>query len=110
MKLTITSITLKGPLKFFALSMQAMQIIRQLKNTPCKGFKKTGLWTTHYTMTLWNNEEELKAFAQSGAHQKAMEASSQLAKTIRTLTIDADSMPSWKEAKKLLKTANPIHF
>ena len=44
MKATITSIELKGPLKFFALSAEALSIIKQLKTANCKDFKKKGLW------------------------------------------------------------------
>ncbi len=42
MKATITSIELKSPFKFFPLSLKAMQIIKQLKATNCKSFKKKG--------------------------------------------------------------------
>ena len=104
MKVSITSIELKGPLKFFALSSSALQIIKQLKTTQCKAFKKKGVWTTHYTMTLWNSEEELKQFAHSGAHLEAMKISKKIAKEIRTISIDADQLPSWNEAKLLLKS------
>ncbi|MEQ8624152.1 MAG: DUF3291 domain-containing protein [Vicingaceae bacterium] len=103
MKATLTSIELKGPLKFFALSKEAMGIIKQLKSTNCKDFKKKGFWTKHYTMTLWNNEKELKDFAKSSAHLSAMKKSSQLAKEIRTITIDSNILPDWKKAKKLLE-------
>ncbi|MEQ8907551.1 MAG: DUF3291 domain-containing protein [Vicingaceae bacterium] len=103
MKASLTSIELKGPLKFFALSKEAMGIIKQLKSTNCKDFKKKGIWTKHYTMTLWNNEKELKEFATSGAHLKAMKKSSQIAKEIRTITVDTDVLPDWKKAKKLLE-------
>ena len=110
MKVTITSIELKGPLKFFLLSLKALQIIRQLRTTNCKQFKKRGIWTTHYTMTLWNTEEELQAFAQSGAHLIAMKASQTLAKEIRTTTINATELPSWKEAKALLVKGKVLTF
>ncbi len=110
MKATITSIKLKGPFKFFALSAKALNIIKQLKATKCKDFKKRGIWTTHYTMTLWNNESELKEFAKSGAHLDAMKKSKQIAKEIRTITIDAETLPSWDEAKKLLENAKVITF
>jgi hypothetical protein len=110
MKATITSIELKGPLKFFALSAHALTIIKQLKATKCKDFKKRGFWTKHYTMTLWNNESELKEFAKSGAHLDAMKKSKQIAKEIRTLTIDADKLPSWNEAKLLLENAKVLTF
>lgn len=110
MKATITSIKLKGPLKFFALSASALQIIKQLKASDCKEFKKKGIWTTHYTMTLWDNEDELQAFARSGAHLNAMKASKKIAREIRTITIDRDSLPNWNEAKSLLKNGKVMKY
>ena len=110
MKVTITSIELKGPLNFFALSAKALSIMKQLKSTQYKDFKKKGIWTTHYTMTLWNSEEELKEFARSGAHLDAMKKSKAIAKEIRTYTYDADKLPSWKEAIRLLDEAKVLKF
>ncbi len=110
MKASITSIELKGPFKFFALSAQALSIIKQLKATNCKDFKKRGLWTKHYTMTLWHHENDMKAFALSGAHLDAMKKSKSIAKEIRTITIDTDTLPSWTEAKKLLEKAKVLRF
>ena len=104
MKATITSIELKGPLKFFALSSKALRIMKQLKATNCKEFKKKGIWTKHYTMTLWNNETELKEFSKSGAHLEAMKVSSQIAKEIKTITVDTTALPNWEEAIKLLES------
>ncbi len=102
MKMTITSIRLRSPFKFFPLSLYALHILRQLKSTNYVEFKKTGLWTMHYTMTLWNSEEDLKAFAASGAHLEAMQKGANIATEIRTLTIDAEQLPNWKTAKKML--------
>jgi hypothetical protein len=102
MKVTITYLELKGALTFFALSASAFKIIKQLKATNCKDFKKQGIWTKHYTMTLWENENDLKDFARSGAHLEAMKQSKIIAKEIRTITIDGDKLPSWHEAKALL--------
>lgn len=110
MKVTITSIELKSPMKFFGLSTQALKITKQLKSTQYKEFKKTGLWTKHYTMTLWNSEKELKDFAMSGAHLEAMKESKRIAKEIRTITIDSDSLPNWKEAKALLEKGKVIQY
>ena len=85
------------------MSSQALKIIGQLKSTNCKDFKKRGIWTKHYTMTLWENEADLEEFARSGAHLEAMKFSNKIAKEIRTITIDTDSLPNWEEAKKLLE-------
>lgn len=110
MKLTITSIELKSPFKFFALSFKALKILKQLKTTNCVGMKKRGIWTKHYTMTLWETEQQLKDFARSGAHLQAMQTGKEIAKEIRTLTIDSDTFPDWKTAKELLSTAKPIVY
>jgi hypothetical protein len=110
MKATITSIELKGPLKFFALSATAFGIIKQLQATNVKAFKKKGFWTKHYTMTLWHSENDLKAFANNGAHREAMSAGKTIAKEIRTITIDTEALPSWKEAKKLLDHAKVLTY
>ena len=110
MKATITSIELNSPLKFFSLSKKALKIMRQLKATNYKDFKKQGFWKKHYTMTLWNNEEEMKEFTRSGAHLEVMKTSKEIAKEIRTITIEATSLPNWKEAKLLLEKGKVIKY
>ncbi|MDI1234465.1 MAG: DUF3291 domain-containing protein [bacterium] len=104
----ITLIELKNPFKFFALSYNALQIIKQLKSTKNIAFKSKGLWTTHYTMSLWENKEDMQSFARSGAHMEAMKLSAQLAKEIRTLTITVDALPNWNKAIELLRTEGKI--
>jgi hypothetical protein len=111
MKVTITSLELKSPWKFFSLSYQAMKILQQLAKTNCVKKKSTGFWTKHYTMTLWNTEDDLKTFAKSGQHLESMKKGGQIAKEIRTLTIDASQLPNWKEAKALLKEkGRVVHY
>ncbi len=103
MFVSITSIELKSPLNFFQLSLYALNIVRQLKSSKCVEFKKRGIWTKHYTMTLWENKSDMMEFAKSGAHLTAMKKSSSIAKEIRLLTLEADILPAWKEAKIMLK-------
>ncbi len=99
----ITLIELKNPLKFFALSYHALQIIKQMKSTAVVQYKSTGLWTTHYTMSLWKNKEDMQTFARSGAHLEAMKQSAKLAKLIKTLSIEIDTLPEWKTAKQRIQ-------
>lgn len=108
MYLTITSIKLKSPWHFFALSRYALDITRQLRSTPCQAFKKRGIWTMHYTMTLWNSKEDLQDFARSGAHLDSMKQSKQIASEINTLTLEAEKLPSWEEAKRLLSAEGKL--
>jgi len=109
MKAVITSITLKSPLKFFKLSILALHTSNQLKASNHVAFKNKGFWTKHYTMTLWRNAEDMKAFAHTGAHLDAMKKSRSIAKEIRTLIIDADDLPNWKEALTLLKNDGKVY-
>jgi hypothetical protein len=109
MKVTITSIKLKSPFHFFALSLRAIRIIKQLKQT--KGIvdkKTTGFWTMHYTMTLWDKEESLKNFSKSGAHLEAMKISKDIAAEIRTLTYEGNALPKWSHAKADLNARGRI--
>jgi hypothetical protein len=111
MLVTITLIELKNPFKFFALSYNALQIMKQLKTAKNTGYKSTGLWTTHYTMTSWDNAADMHAFARSGAHLEAMKKSADLAKELRTLTYEASAMPDWKEAKsKIMQEGKVLRF
>lgn len=109
MKVTITSIALKSPLKFFKLSVFALHVSNQLKTSNYVDFKNKGFWTKHYTMTLWRNEEDMRAFAHSGAHLDAMKKSKSIAKEIKTLTIDANELPNWKEALTLLENKGRVY-
>jgi len=110
MKVVITSIELRGPFKFFALSASALKILKQLKATNSLDFKKRGIWTKHCTMSLWNNEQEMRDFAMSGAHLEAMKTSKKIAKEIRTLTIEANKLPDWETAIKLLENGKVIKY
>lgn len=103
MYVTITSLRLKSPIKFFLLSYMAMKIVGQLKkNSECKQYKSRGFWKLHYTMSLWSDQPALKTFAKEGAHLQGMQQSKNIAAEIRTYTYPSDQLPSWKEAKSLL--------
>lgn len=110
MKLTITSIELKSIFKFFPLSRYALNILIQLKATDYKGFKKQGLGKMHYTMTLWESEAQLRAFASSGAHLEAMKKAATIAKEIKILTVDAEELLDWKTAKSMIKNVEGVKY
>jgi hypothetical protein len=111
MKVTITSILLKSPFHFYPLAYKALGILKQIKESGAIQIESAGLWTLHYTISLRNNEEEMKAFALSGKHLQAMKESKKIAKTISTYTYDAEQIPDWKTAKLLLKEqGKQLHF
>jgi hypothetical protein len=103
MIVNIASIKLRSLWKFFPLTYNAMHIVRQTRSQ--KGFialRNTGFGLMHYTLSTWENEEDLKAFARSGAHLESMKKSASLAKEIKTYSYPSDTVPSWKEAKKII--------
>lgn len=111
MYITITAIYLKMPWHFFALANQARHILKQLKSSPCLQNKQRGIWTKHYTITAWESEADLQAFAKSGAHLQALRNSAKIAKSTAAYTYQAKQLPSWSEAKDLLtKYGKFIHY
>ena len=104
MIVTISSIRLKSLWNFFALSRFALQITKQLyKSKGMLKFRKTGLGKLHFTMTLWENEEDMKNFAySSGSHLEFMKKSGEIASELGTYTYSSDVLPDWKTAKQLL--------
>lgn len=84
--------------------------MKQLKETDYLDFKKKGIWKKHYTMTLWQSEDAMKKFALSGAHKEAMRSSGRIAKEIRTITIEANQLPTWSIAEVLLRKGKIIEF
>lgn len=103
MIVTVTSLKLRKLWNFFRLSWHGLQVLKQSKNQ--KGFikiKNTGFGYLHYTLSAWETEEDVKNFAKSGAHLKAMKESAAIATQITTYTYETDKMPDWKEAKELM--------
>ena len=66
-------------------------------------YRNTGFGYMHYTLSAWESKAEMKQFVPTGAHRDAMKASATIAREIRTYTFESDEMPSWKDAKQLLK-------
>ncbi len=108
MIITITSLKLKTPFHFFKLASRALKVTRQLNSTECLSFKKSGFWNEHFTISAWATKEQMHKFARSGAHLEAMKQSADIAKEIRTLTIEADVVPNWIEAKRRLKEEGKV--
>jgi len=103
MVITITSLKLKHWWGYFIMSFLALKIVLQTKKQ--KGFvsmKNRGLGYLHFTLSVWETEEDLKNFARCGAHLAAMKESRKLATEIRVYTFQSELIPVWKDAKRLL--------
>ncbi|MEM7039540.1 MAG: DUF3291 domain-containing protein [Bacteroidota bacterium] len=109
MKVVVTYLELNSPWRFFVLANYSRKIIQQLRKTNCVKYKSRGFWTKHYTMSLWNTEEEMKTFAREGAHKIAMQSSRKVAREIRIHAYDADALPDWKTAKSQLMKEGKVY-
>jgi len=105
MTITITFIRLRSLWHFFQLSRHGLHIMRQAKALPGNtGFRNTGFGYKHYTLSAWSDEATMRQFAYSdGPHKEAMKQSKKIAREIKTYTYQADTIPTWVEAKRLME-------
>jgi hypothetical protein len=103
MIVSITKIELNSYSKMIVFFKFNSQIIAELKQSKCKKHKVTGSWNLKvwYTMTLWENENDINDFYRKGAHQEAMKQSGKFSSKIQTRRIQKEDLLNWKEAKKL---------
>jgi len=104
MEITLTSIRLRHWWGYFPLTYNAMKIMFQLKQE--KGFiqmKNTGRGYLHFTMSAWETPEDRARFSRQGAHAKAMQLSARLSNEITVHSYQAEQLPHWPKAKKLLQ-------
>ena len=105
MIVSITKIELISYSKLFAFFKFNGQIINELKQSKCKKYKITGSWNLKvwYTMTLWENENEINDFYRNGTHLEAMKLSKTFSSKIQSKRIQKEYLFSWKEAKNIFK-------
>ena len=103
MIVSITKIELISYSKLIAFFKFNGQIINELKQSKSKNYKITGSWNLRnwYTMTLWENENDINDFYRKGIHLEAMKQSKTFSSKIQSRRIHKENLISWKEAKKL---------
>ena len=103
MIVSITKIELISYSKLIAFFKFNGQIIKVLQQTQCKKHKVTGSWNLKvwYTMTLWENENEINEFYRNGTHLEAMKQSKKFSSKIQSHRIQKEDLLGWKEAKKM---------
>jgi hypothetical protein len=103
MIVSITKIELISYSKLISFLKFNGKIIEELKQSKCKKYKLTGSWNlkTWYTMTLWENENEINVFYRNGTHLEAMKNSKTFSSKIQSRRTQNDDLMSWKKAKKL---------
>ena len=61
----------------------------------------SGNLKTWYTMSLWDNENDLSNFYRKGTHLEAMKQAKTFSSKIQSTRIAKEDLIGWKEAKKL---------
>mmetsp|Transcript_25194 Transcript_25194/g.43505 ORF Transcript_25194/g.43505 Transcript_25194/m.43505 type:complete len:114 (+) Transcript_25194:338-679(+) len=104
MIVVVTYIKLKGILSFFRFAPLTSKVARQAESAPglLMFLKAAGGIREFYTITAWENAEAMKQFARSGAHLEAMKRSREITDEVRTCTYEAQMMPTWPEAKRVV--------
>ena len=54
-----------------------------------------------YTMTLWENENDINDFYRNGTHLEAMKQSKTFSTKIQSHRIQNDQLMNWTQAKKV---------
>jgi hypothetical protein len=103
MIVSITKIELISYSKIFAFFKFNGQIIKDLKLSKCKKHKVTGNWNLKawYTMTLWENENDINDFYRNGIHLEAMKQSKTFSSKIQSKRKYYEDLMGWNEAIKL---------
>ena len=110
MIVSITKIELKSYSKLIAFFKFNGNIINELKQSKVKKYKISGSWNLRdwYTMTLWDNENDLNHFYRNGTHLAAMKQSKNFSSKIQSNRIQKEDLIGWKEAKKLFSNNSKL--
>jgi len=99
---SLTKIELISYSKLMAFFKFNRRIINDLKQSKCIKFKMTSSWNLKhwYTMTLWENEDDINHFYRNGPHLEAMKQSKTFSSKIQSKRVYNEDLIHWKEAKE----------
>ncbi|HOS49199.1 MAG TPA: hypothetical protein PLG57_11210 [Bacteroidia bacterium] len=105
MPVSITKIELNSYTKLPSFLKMNGNIFQQLKKSSCIKYKAIGSWNlkTWYTMSVWNNDEDINQFYRNGIHLEAMKSAKNFSSNISSIRIEEKEYIEWKLAKELLK-------
>ncbi len=105
MPISITQIEIISYSKLPSFLKMNSKIFQQLKNSNCIKYKAIGSWNLKiwYTMSVWENDEEINQFYRNGNHKEAMKSAKHFSSNIKSLRIEGKEFIEWRLAKQLLK-------
>ncbi|MFS0785260.1 hypothetical protein ABC345_02625 [Shouchella sp. 1P09AA] len=87
---------------FAWLTLRSHIHIREAKGLVQSSYHKEGLFT-YWTMSIWETEEDMKAFRNQGAHLEAMRCSRQLADELQYVRFEVETPDiQWEACKQRL--------
>lgn len=106
MILTLTKIELISYSKLLPFIRFNSLIVKQLKKSRCKKYKVSNDWNfkAFYTMTLWENENDINEFYRTGDHLIAMKQSKRISSKIQSKRLIENDLINWNDAKKIFTT------
>lgn len=101
MLIVVTELHVRSFWRFFEFVGLSIRSMKQAKRSPGVIHVSTGNkgWRIGYTLTAWENKEAMHEFKISGAHKKAMTKMRKLSTKYKTLVYEADTIPTFKDAK-----------
>lgn len=99
MIVTTTQIYPKSIWVIIPLILHIMRVRKQLKTA--RGLLKLDFASGWTTLSAWESMDDLKAFRNAGAHLAAMRATRRIG-TARTVTWEAERLPTWEEVRERL--------
>lgn len=105
MIVSITKIKLNSYLKLLSFFKFNGKILKELSQSKCKKYKISYELNlkVYYTMTLWENQNDLNEFYRNGSHLEAMKQSTEFSSKIKSKRIHSNNLINWKIAKEMFK-------
>lgn len=95
-----------GYIRFWIHAIPSFNQAKQAKGVLSADVKKIDVY--HCTLSSWNSREEMLVYLRAGAHLTAMKAFHKIA-TGRSYGYEAETLPTWEEAFKLVMEKGKIH-
>ncbi|QDH21221.1 DUF3291 domain-containing protein [Saccharibacillus brassicae] len=101
MLISVTRVRLKG---MWALPFFMYHIVRSTKQlNSTAGLLHSDLtrdgWIIGWTISVWENKDRMLEYRNHGNHAKAMRIARRIGDEFEAVHWEADTIPSWKEAK-----------
>lgn len=104
MLIVVTELHVRNFWRFFEFVKLSIRSMKEAKKTAgnIHATAGNGGWRIGYTLTAWENKEAMMDFRNNGAHKKAMTKVRKLSTKYKTLLWEADTIPTFKDAKARL--------